>query len=95
MGFAGTLDPLATGLMIIGTDGSPSVIPHDRTLQKTYVTTIRPDGTTESHDLEKPIVYAQISKKISKNLSRIYRKVIRENFLGNIQQVPLTIVLSG
>jgi len=89
MGFAGTLDPLATGLMIIGTDGSPRLFPMIEHFKKTYITTIRLDGTTESHDLEKPIVYAQISEENIKKISREYiEKVIRENFLGNIQQVP-------
>ena len=35
MGFAGTLDPLATGLMIIGTDGSPRLFPLIEHLPKT------------------------------------------------------------
>ncbi len=46
IGFAGTLDPLASGLMIVGTEGSPRLFPLIEHFQKTYKTTIRLDGTT-------------------------------------------------
>lgn len=55
IGFAGTLDPLATGLMIIGTDGSSRLFPLMEHHTKTYETTIRLDGTSSSYDREQPI----------------------------------------
>jgi len=36
---------------------------------KTYKTTIRLDGTTESYDLEKPIIPIPIDKKMIHNIS--------------------------
>jgi|GEM_PF-1092536 len=62
IGFAGTLDPLATGLMIIGTEGSPRLFPLLENLPKKYRAIIRLDGTTNSFDLEKPVEHVDISE---------------------------------
>jgi tRNA pseudouridine55 synthase len=82
MGFAGTLDPLATGLMIIGTDGSPRLFPLIENFSKTYNTTIRLDGTSDSYDLEQPIKQVKISKNTLENISQEYiEKIIQKNFI--------------
>lgn len=89
MGFAGTLDPLATGLMIIGTDGSPRLFPMIEHFKKTYITTIRLDGTTDSYDLEQPITQLDISDEIIQKISKTsIEQIIQENFIGNIDQIP-------
>lgn len=89
MGFAGTLDPLATGLMIIGTDGSPRLFPMIEHFSKTYTTTIRLDGTTDSYDLEQPIVPIHISENVINSITREkVETVIKENFIGTISQFP-------
>lgn len=89
IGFAGTLDPLATGLMIIGTGGSPRLFPLLETLTKTYKTTIRLDGTTSSHDLEHPVENMIISPEIIDTLNQKYiESVIQDYFTGDIMQSP-------
>lgn len=89
MGFAGTLDPLATGLMIIGTDGSPRLFPMIEHFKKTYLTTIRLDWTTDSYDLEQPVTHLDISEEIIKKISKTsIEQIIQENFIGNIDQIP-------
>lgn len=89
MGFAGTLDPLATGLMIIGTDGSPRLFPMLEHFKKTYVTTIRLDGTTDSYDLEQPIKQINITHETIQRISKKHiEEIIRANFIGNIHQTP-------
>lgn len=89
MGFAGTLDPLATGLMIIGTDGSPRLFPLIEHLPKTYRATIRLDGTSSSFDLEQPIEKMEISEEMKKSLTREkIESIIQEHFIGDIMQVP-------
>lgn len=89
MGFAGTLDPLATGLMIVWTDGSPRLFPLIEDFSKTYHTTIRLDGTSDSYDLEQPVKPVEIDKNIIENLSQSdIEKVIQENFLWTISQTP-------
>lgn len=89
MGFAGTLDPLATGLMIIGTDGSPRLFPMIEHFTKTYTATIRLDGTTDSYDLEQPIIPVDVPSEIINTLSRdLIEAVIQKNFIGTISQIP-------
>lgn len=89
IGFAGTLDPLATGLMIIGTDWSPRLFPLLDTLSKTYTATIRLDGTTPSYDLEYPVEILKIDQKIIDTLTReSLESVIQNNFIGEIMQSP-------
>lgn len=91
IGFAGTLDPLATGLMIIGTDGSSRLFPLMEHYTKTYETTIRLDGTSSSYDREQPIESIEVSKEIQKKLTKEYiESVISHNFLGDIMQIPPT-----
>jgi len=52
VGHAGTLDPLATGLMIICTGRATKRIEEFRDKNKEYITTIRLGQTTPSFDLE-------------------------------------------
>lgn len=51
-GHAGTLDPLATGLLVICTEGSTRKINDIQHLEKEYTGTITLGNTTPSHDLE-------------------------------------------
>jgi tRNA pseudouridine55 synthase len=96
IGFAGTLDPLATGLMIIGADGSSRLFPLMEHYTKTYETTIRLDGTSSSYDREQPIESIKISKEIQKKLTKEYiESVISHNFLGDIMQIPQPIARHG
>lgn len=89
MGFAGTLDPLATGLMIIGTDGSPRLFPLIEHLPKTYRATIRLDGTTSSYDLEQPVKLLKISKKLPNSITQnTIQSIIKKHFTGEIIQIP-------
>lgn len=89
IGFAGTLDPLASGLMIVGTGGSPRLFPLIEHFQKTYKTIIRLDGTTESYDLEKPAETLSISEATIQDITlKRLQKIILEHFSGDILQTP-------
>jgi tRNA pseudouridine55 synthase len=89
IGFAGTLDPLASGLMIVGTYGSPRLFPLIEHFHKTYTTAIRLDGTTESFDLEKPIIKVPVKQTIIENITlETLRYVVQKHFSGNILQSP-------
>lgn len=55
IGHAGTLDPLATGLLIICTGKFTKKIPQLQNLEKTYTGTITLGATTPSYDLETEI----------------------------------------
>lgn len=56
VGHAGTLDPLATGLLIICTGKHTKTIENLMGLTKTYTGTITLGGTTETYDLEGEII---------------------------------------
>lgn len=87
--FAGTLDPLASGLMILGTNGSSRLFPFTESFQKTYKTTIRLDGTTVSYDLEHPVQEIRVEQAIINRITEEkIRTLIQNDFLGNISQVP-------
>ena len=89
IGFAGTLDPFATGLMLVGTLWSARLFPMIEHFTKTYKTTIRLDGTTESYDLEKPIIHLNIPDNIVSTLTQEYiQNTLEKDFLGDIMQSP-------
>lgn len=89
IGFAGTLDPLASGLMIVWTEGSPRLFPLIEHFQKTYKTTIRLDGTTESFDLEKPIIEVPVKQADIENITlETLQDIVQKHFSGNILQSP-------
>jgi len=91
IGFAGTLDPLATGLMIIGTEGSPRLFPLTEKFSKTYITTIRLDGTTASYDLEQPVEQIEVKEEIKNAITLpTLHSLIEQFFTGDIWQIPPT-----
>ena len=84
VGHAGTLDPLATGLLIICTGKMTKRINEFSGLNKTYVGKMTIGSTTPSYDLEtKPNVYYP-TEHINKNL------IIKtaKKFVGKIDQKP-------
>ena len=84
VGHAGTLDPLATGLMIIISGKKTKQIIQYQNLDKTYVGSFILGSTTKSYDLETPInkVY-NVDHISSKDLNEVKKK-----FLGTIKQTP-------
>ena len=84
VGHAGTLDPLATGLLIICTGKMTKRINEFSGLNKTYVGKMTIGSTTPSYDLEtKPNVYYP-TEHINRNLIIETAK----KFVGKIDQKP-------
>ena len=84
IGHAGTLDPLAKGLMIIVSGKKTKKIINYQNLDKTYVGTFMLGSTTKSYDLETPINKTFNIDHISlEELSQVKNK-----FLGIIKQTP-------
>lgn len=84
VGHAGTLDPLATGVLIICTGGATKEIDRLQAGEKEYVATLKLGATTPSYDLE-----TQIDREYP--VSHITRELIDEKlpqFKGKIMQVP-------
>ena len=84
VGHAGTLDPLATGLLIVCTGGFTKKINDFMGLDKVYTGTITLGAVTPSYDLEtepEPVADAQNIPE-----SAIYAAT--QQFVGNILQMP-------
>ena len=84
VGHAGTLDPLATGLLILCTGKMTKKIPVIQQQNKTYLATIKLGYYTESFDREKDEVQVKDFKFLT--LNDIYK--LEKVFVGNLEQVP-------
>tara|TARA_B100000287_G_scaffold387070_1_gene395371 strand:- start:550 stop:1254 length:705 start_codon:yes stop_codon:yes gene_type:complete len=84
VGHAGTLDPLASGLLIICTGRMTKQISDFQNLDKEYVGTMSIGSTTPSYDLETKIDRTFSTDHINENLLN----KIKDNFIGTIDQVP-------
>lgn len=84
VGHAGTLDPLATGVMIICTGRATKRIEELQAGVKEYVATVALGATTPSYDLETEIDATYPTEHITR---RLVEEVLTR-FVGSIQQVP-------
>jgi tRNA pseudouridine55 synthase len=85
VGHAGTLDPLATGVLIVCVGKATKQIDRFMATKKSYITTITLGKTTPSFDSE-----TDISETASYNHVTIeqVKNLIRVEFLGPIEQIP-------
>jgi len=84
VGHAGTLDPLATGLLILCTGKFTKKIETYQAQIKEYTGTITLGGTTPSYDLESEIDQSfDVSKITSEEIHQA-----TQQFIGEIQQQP-------
>lgn len=86
VGHAGTLDPLATGVLIVCTGRATKQIDTLQAGTKEYIATMRLGATTPSFDLEKPIDATYPTDHITRETV----EQVLERFKGEIQQVPPT-----
>jgi tRNA pseudouridine55 synthase len=84
VGHAGTLDPKATGLLIICTGGMTKQIIHLTGLDKEYTGTFHIGATTLCYDTEKPVDRTFPTEHITADMILDTTK----QFTGTIQQVP-------
>lgn len=84
VGHAGTLDPLATGVLIVCTGGATKRIDALQAGEKEYVATIRLGATTPSYDLETEIDRTFPTAHITRELA----EEALGRFRGKIMQVP-------
>jgi len=84
VGHAGTLDPLATGLLVICTGKMTKQIDTFQAQTKEYTGTIVLGSTTPSYDLETEINNTFPTEHITHELI----KETTKQFIGNIQQYP-------
>ena len=84
VGHAGTLDPLATGVMIVCTGKATKRVEELQRHTKEYVACIRLGATTPSYDLEHEIDATYPTEHITRELV----EETLQRFKGEIQQVP-------
>ncbi len=85
VGHAGTLDPMATGLLILCTGKATKTIDQIQGQQKTYLAEITFGGKTPSYDAESNIEEVAPIEHIT--LEKI-RQVLDADFAGEIMQIP-------
>jgi tRNA pseudouridine55 synthase len=85
VGHAGTLDPLATGLVIVCTGKFTKKIDEYQGMTKEYIADVRFGATTPTYDMESEpdatFPYDHITEEALK-------KVIQDSFSGEIEQIP-------
>lgn len=84
IGHAGTLDPLAEGLLILLTYGKTRLMKEFLKLEKEYVATIEFGITSPSHDLETATV--NVVEKLALTREELLEAL--KGFLGEIEQIP-------
>ena len=86
VGHAGTLDPLAIGVMILCTGKATKLIESFQYQTKEYIATLQLGATTPSFDLEKEIDATYPTEHITEELVRN----TLQQFVGTIEQIPPT-----
>ena len=84
IGHAGTLDPLATGVMVVCLGRATKLIEQMQAGVKEYYATLQLGATTPSYDLEHPIDQTYPTEHITREAI----EQVLEQFKGDIMQVP-------
>ncbi len=84
VGHAGTLDPLATGVLIVCTGKATKRIEEFQYQTKEYVATLQLGATTPSFDLETKIDATYPTAHITREMVETALK----SFIGSIEQIP-------
>ncbi len=84
MGHAGTLDPLATGVLILCTGKKTKEIERLQLDTKEYTATLQLGATTPSYDMEHPVN----ATFPTSHITRVLINKVLSSFVGDIQQVP-------
>ena len=85
VGHVGTLDPLATGVLILCTGHATKRIEELQAGVKEYIADLRLGATTPSYDLETQVDATFEWKHIDRPM---IERVLQEQFTGSIEQVP-------
>ena len=84
-GFSGVLDPFATGLLIVATDGDTKFLDLFLKSNKTYEGTIYFGKTTDTLDIDGEVTDVCEPYKIE---IEIIKSLISKEFMGEIEQIP-------
>jgi tRNA pseudouridine55 synthase len=87
VGHAGTLDPMATGVLVLGVDRATRLLGHLMLTEKAYDATIRLGASTTTDDAEGEIVATHATDGVREDDVRA--ELAR--FVGDIEQVPTAV----
>ena len=87
VGHAGTLDPMATGLLVVGIDSGTKLLSHLFGLDKQYLATIRLGQSTRTDDAEGEVLSDADASRITKEQIQIEI----DKLIGEIDQVPSSV----
>lgn len=90
VGHAGTLDPMATGLLLIGVNSATKLLTFLVGEDKTYLATIRLGASTITDDKESEYLSVSEPEKVSAVTDAEIEKAIT-SLRGDIQQVPSSV----
>lgn len=86
-----TLDPLATGALLVAVWNYTKLIPYFEKDNKEYEFTVELNGTTPSYDSETEVAYIseELQKKYTEELTIDHiQDIINKNFSWEIEQIP-------
>jgi tRNA pseudouridine55 synthase len=84
VGHAGTLDPMATGVLVVGIERATKILGLLTTTDKSYAATIRLGQTTSTEDAEGEVLQAVSAHDVSEDQIRDAVTALR----GEIAQIP-------
>lgn len=87
VGHAGTLDPMATGVLVLGVDRATRLLGHLTLTEKSYDATVRLGAATTTDDAEGEVVSTASAGAVTED---DVRRALRA-FEGEILQVPSTV----
>ena len=87
IGHAGTLDPMATGLLVLGVNSGTKLLTFIVGADKTYQATIRFGSSTTTDDAEGEVT-SKADPALLQQISKAQIENAIEHFTGVIQQVP-------
>lgn len=90
VGHAGTLDPMATGLLVIGVNRATRLLTYLVGLDKEYLATIRLGASTPSDDADSPIDERADPDRLAGITHERLHDAVKQ-FTGEISQVPSTV----
>ena len=84
MGHAGTLDPMAAGVLVVCVGKATRLIPYVQRMRKEYQTTLRLGQRSDTHDLEGEVEAVPITEPIARESF----ESCLPKFRGDLLQVP-------
>lgn len=99
VGHAGTLDPMATGVLVVGFGAATRLLNHIVGADKTYIATIRLGQATETDDADGTPLPADADERARRTAilqglgapaeaAAAIQRIVDEHFTGVIEQVP-------